>query len=83
MLYGIGGQRFNPKNILSTFKNKSIAAFLIIDETQIQTGSSTEEAWLWVAIKPLHRRILGVYISRHRNILVTEAFLRSRSIVIW
>ena len=29
---------------------KRIVAFLIIDETQIQIGSSTEQAWLWVAI---------------------------------
>jgi hypothetical protein len=36
-----------------------------------------------VAIRPFNRRTLGVYISTHRNILVTEAFLISHSIVIW
>ena len=33
--------------------------------------------WLWVAIVPIHNRILGVSISRHRNMLVAESFLRS------
>src|SRR5215204_3656905 len=47
----------------------------VIDETQIQIGS--DEAWLWVAIEPIHQIILGVYISRHRNMLVAESFLRS------
>ena len=35
-------------------------------------------AWLWVAIiEPIRHRILGVYISRHRNMLVAESFLKS------
>jgi transposase-like protein len=41
----------------------------------IQIGNS--DAWLWVAIEPIHHQILGVYISRHRNMLVAEVFLRS------
>jgi transposase-like protein len=36
-----------------------------------------EDAWLWVAIEPIHKQILGVYFSRHRNMIVTESFLRS------
>ena len=55
-------------------KSSRITAF-VIDETQIQIGS--DEAWLWIAIEPIYHRILGVYISRHRNMLVTESFLRS------
>ena len=47
----------------------------IIDETMIQIGS--DYAWLWVAIEPVHKQVLGVYISRHRNMLVAESFLRS------
>ena len=47
--------------IHSKIRKKRIVAFLI-DETQIQIGS-TEQAWPWVAIEPLHRRILGVYIT--------------------
>ena len=56
-------------------KRKTRITAFIIDETQIQIGSS--EAWLWVAVEPIHRMILGVYLSRHRNILVAEAFLKS------
>jgi len=35
-----------------------------------------KEAWLWVALEPIHGQILGVYISRYRNMLVTELFLK-------
>ena len=64
-------QRFNPKHLYCC---KRVSAFLI-DETMLQIGST--EAWLWVAIEPIHKQILGVYISRHRNMIVAEAFLRS------
>jgi putative transposase len=37
----------------------------------------TDDTWLWVAVEPIRHRILGVYISRHRNMLVTESFLKS------
>ena len=50
----------------------------MIDEMRLQIGST--EAWLWVAIEPIHRSILGVYISRHRNIIyafIVESFLKS------
>ena len=52
----------------------NLTAF-IKDETQIQIGPN--EAWLWVAIEPIHSRILGIYISRHMNMLIAESFLRS------
>jgi putative transposase len=67
-------QEFNPKHLYPYKKKSRIAAF-IIDETQIQIGST--EAWLWVAVEPIHHKILGVYISRHRNMIVAESFLRS------
>ena len=39
---------------------------------------STDEAWLWIAVEPIHKQILGVYIPRHRkNMIVAESFLRS------
>lgn len=41
----------------------------------IQIGA--REAWLWVAIEPVHSTVLGIYLSRHRNMLVIESFLRS------
>jgi transposase-like protein len=49
-------------------------AFLI-DETMIQIGYN--DAWLRVAIEPIHKMILGVYLSRHRDMLVAETFLKS------
>lgn len=56
------------------FIRVKVVAFLI-DETQVQIGGS--EAWLWVAVEPVHRVALGVYISRHKNMRIAEAFLRS------
>jgi putative transposase len=70
-------QRFNPKKIYPRKRKRKrrVTAF-IIDETMIQTGSS--DAWLWVAIEPVHSTtVLGVFLSRHRNMLVVESFLRS------
>jgi putative transposase len=64
-------QRFNPKRLYCC---KRVSAFLI-DETMVQIGSN--EAWLWIAVEPIHRQILGVYISRHRNMLIAESFLSS------
>jgi transposase-like protein len=48
---------------------------ILIDETMLQIGF--DQAWLWIAPEPIHRQILGVYISRHRNMLDTESFLRT------
>jgi len=42
----------------------------------IQIGA-TDDACLWAATEPIHYKILGVYISTHRNILDGEAFLKS------
>jgi putative transposase len=43
----------------------------------IQIGNNNN-AWLrWIAIEPIHSLVLGVYLSRHRNILVAESFLKS------
>jgi putative transposase len=64
-------QRFNPRRLYCC---KRVSAFLI-DETMLQIGSS--EAWLWVVVEPIHKQILGVYISRHRNMIIAEAFLSS------
>ena len=64
-------QRFSPKRL---YHCKRVSAFLI-DETMLQIGP--EVAWLWVAVEPIHKQILGVYISRHRNMIVVESFLRT------
>jgi putative transposase len=63
-------QSFDPRRI---YRCKRVAAFLI-DETMLQIGS--DGAWLWIAVEPIHRQILGVHISRHRNMLAAESFLR-------
>ena len=63
--YGNGfSGSINPKRI---YRCKRVSAFLI-DETMLQIGSNNE-AWLWVAMEPIHKQILGVYISRHRNMI--------------
>jgi len=68
-------QEFNPKHLYPN-KTKSKITSFIIDGTQIQVGPN--EAWLWAAVEePIHRRILSIYISRHRNMLIAESFPRS------
>jgi len=67
-------QEFNPKDVFPNKKKSRITAY-IIDETMVQIGYTG--AWLWVVIEPIRHRILGVYISRHRNMLVAESFLKS------
>ena len=56
------------------YKRKRVTAF-IIDETVIQIGS--QHFWLWICIEPVHKSVLGIYISEERNMLVAEKFIRS------
>ena len=44
-------------------------------ETYVKVGHF--EAWVWVAVEPIHRFILGVYLSRHQNMIVAQLFLKS------
>ena len=64
-------QRFGSYTI---YKRKRISAF-IIDETVIQIGN--QHFWLWLCIEPIHRSVLGIYISKERNMLIAEKFIRS------
>jgi putative transposase len=41
----------------------------------IKVGS--DYVWLWVAIEPTDRTILGIRISIERNMLVAEQFIKS------
>ncbi|HEX7143490.1 MAG TPA: DDE-type integrase/transposase/recombinase [Nitrososphaeraceae archaeon] len=66
-----GIQRFGSSQI---YKRKRISAF-IVDETIIQIGN--HHFWLWIAIAPVNRTILGIYISEERNMFVAENFIRS------
>jgi putative transposase len=64
-------QRFKPKRI---YVRKRVTAF-IIDETMIQIGNNV--AWLWIAIEPVNRTVLGDCISRDITLLIAEAFLKT------
>ena len=64
-------QRFGSSQI---YKRKRVSAF-IIDETVIQIGS--QHHYLWIATEPVHKTLLGIYISESRNMLVAENFIRS------
>jgi putative transposase len=61
----INGSRDLVLNVFTVVKER-VSAFLI-DETMLQIGP--DEAWLWIAVEPIHKQILGVYISRHRNMI--------------
>jgi putative transposase len=54
-------------------KRKAIAEF-IVDETLLKVGN--QYAWLWVAIEPLNKVILGIRITFERNMLTAEQFLK-------
>jgi putative transposase len=63
-------QKYKPQRISS--KKKNIEEY-VLDETIIKAGS--EYIWLWVAIEPKNKEILGISISKERNIFVAERFL--------
>jgi putative transposase len=65
-------QRYRPKKI--TAKRKRISEF-IIDETLLKVGSSY--MWVWVAIEPKAKKILGISMSKERNMLTAERFILS------
>ncbi len=65
-------QRYRPKKI--TAKRKRISEF-IIDETLLKIGSSC--MWIWVAIEPKAKKILGISMSNERNMLNAERFILS------
>jgi len=63
-------QRYEPHRV---FDVKRVQAFLV-DETYVKVGSF--EAWVWMAVEPIHRCTLGVYLSRHQNMIVAQLFLK-------
>jgi putative transposase len=64
-------QKYRPQKILT--KKRKIEEF-IIDETQIKAGS--DYTWLdWVAIEPHNKEILGITISKERNMFIAERFI--------
>ena len=65
-------QKFGSFQIYN--KHRRITAF-IIDETMIQIGNTNY--WLWICIEPVHKSVLGINISKERNMFVAENFIRS------
>ena len=63
-------QRFGSYQIYN--KHRIICAF-IIDETIIQIKD--RHFWLWICIEPIHKSVLGIYISEERNMFVAENFI--------
>ena len=47
--------------------------YILKDETVIKVGS--EYIWIWVAIEPESKEILGMSISKERNMFVAERFI--------
>ena len=74
-LFGTGYQKYNPQKISSLRKRKSLEISCIQkDETVIKVGS--EFIWLWVATIELEsKEILGMSISKERNMFVAERFM--------
>ena len=72
--YGIGfGSGYRPEKI---FQKKRIrVSEFIVDETLVKAGN--EYIWLWIAIEPIDKIILGIRISIERNMLVAEQFLQN------
>jgi transposase-like protein len=57
-------------------KHRRVSAF-IINETIIQIG--VENFWLWICIEPVHKTLLGIYISflKNEHMFVAENFIHS------
>ena len=36
-----------------------------------------KHVWIWIAIEPVHKSVLGIYISEERNMFVAEKFISS------
>ena len=62
-------QKYKPERL--SHSKTEISEF-IVDETQIKVGS--ELIWLWVAIESESKEILGINISKERNMFVAEHF---------
>ncbi|HSF00196.1 MAG TPA: DDE-type integrase/transposase/recombinase [Nitrososphaeraceae archaeon] len=74
LLYGIGIWNWIPRfGSCYIYKRKRVSAF-IIDETIIQIGN--QHFWLWICIEPIHKSVLGINISKERNMFVAENFIR-------
>ena len=55
-------------------RSKRVAEFIIY-ETLIKSGH--EYTWLWIAIEAVNKTILDIHISKERNMLIAEQFIKS------
>ena len=67
-------QKYRPKRIKR--KRKQTTEF-IIDETMIKMGSDYMWIWVWVEIESESKEILGISVSKERNMLIAEHFISS------
>ena len=68
-------QRQRPEKIFQRKRRSTVSEFIVVDETIFKVGD--EFVFLWVAIEPLDKVILGIRISLERSMLIAEHFLRS------
>jgi putative transposase len=69
-------QHYRPKKILQRKRRRKVQEFIIVDdETLLKVGS--QYVWVWVAIEPLAKVILGIRISFERTMLIAERFLKA------
>ena len=61
-------QKYKPQKLSS--EKKKVSEY-VIDETVIKVGP--EYVWIWVAIEAENKEILGMSISKERNMFVTES----------
>jgi putative transposase len=72
-------QRQRPEKIFQ--RKRSTVSEFIVDETIFKVGDGF--VFLWVAIEPLDKVILGIRISLERSMLIAEHFLRSLVRKVW
>jgi putative transposase len=70
-LFGTG---FSNISQVMYLKRKKVSEF-IIDETLLKV--SNEFVWLWIAIEPIDKIILGIHISFERTMLLLNDFYKN------
>jgi putative transposase len=60
-------------NLERLFHSKTKISEFIIDQTQIKVDC--KYIWLWISIESENKEIVGLRISKERNMLVAEHFL--------
>jgi putative transposase len=68
------GTRFNDISQSKISQKRKKVSEFIIDETLLKVRN--EFVWLWIAIEPIDKIILGIRISFERTMLVAERFLQ-------